>query len=486
MATRHVPGGLAASGAICFAGFVSIATAAPPTISQAELISGDLTAGWVTQNASTSGTTCGQYKLFWYDGSTLLNNPNGSLNLVLTPGTKTYTLKGDFYPYNPTTGNYASWLTLWLNGAMKPGPSQLLVDDNTRSGVAPSPTVSSGVFDGYTVAITNFSFTRNVASDEVSPCASTPGAFQDSRASVTIQVIAPNLAPTANAGPDQSIRAGATVNLNGGGSSDDNTATASLGYAWAFYAKPATSVATLSGASGATPSFVADKPGTYQVNLVVTDGGGLPSVVDQVVISSDNLAPTANAGDDQMVVLFSTVQLSGAGSTDPENDALGYAWSLTGPAGSTAVLNGAATATPNFQSDVPGAYTLTLNVSDFLGAGTPASVVVTAVSSAAYAEQKIMCGANLIAGLGPNQVTTKGNQTALGNFLSEAVKSIQKGQITTAIFKLNEAIARADGCEANPGPSPDGNGPGRDWVTDCGVQQPILACLRQARSALTP
>lgn len=297
-------------------------------------------------------------------------------------------------------------------------------------------------------------------------------------------VVTRNRAPLADAGADQSIRAGAAVYLNGGGSSDDNTATPSLGYAWTFFAKPTGSVASLSGAATATPSFIADKPGTYQVRLVVTDSSGLASAADEVVISSDNLAPSANAGANQMVVVFSTVNLNGGGSTDPENDPLSYNWSISGPAGSTAVLNGSNSATPNFQPDLPGTYTMTLSVSDFLGAGTPATVQVTAVSTAAYAEQKIMCGANLIAGLGPNQVTTKGNQGALGNFLSEAVKAVQKGQITTAIFKLNEAIERTNGCEVNPGPSPDGNGPGRDWVTDCGVQPPILACLRQARDAL--
>ena len=95
-----------------------------------------------------------------------------------------------------------------------------------------------------------------------------------------------------------------------------------------------------------------------------------------------------------------------------------------------------------------------------------------------------MCGANLIAGLRPDQVTTKGNQTAIGNFLSQALKDVQKGQKASAIFKINEAIERTNGCQANPGPTPDGNGPGRDWITDCGVQPPILACLRQASDAL--
>jgi hypothetical protein len=185
--------------------------------------------------------------------------------------------------------------------------------------------------------------------------------------------------------------------------------------------------------------------------------------------------------------VFSTVSLNGSGSTDPDGDPLSYAWTISSrPDGSTTVLSGPTTATPNFQPDQPGAYTLTLTVSDFLGAGAPATVEVTAITAGAYAEQKIMCAADLIAGLGPNQVTTKGNQNALGNFLSQTVKEMQKGNNANAISKVNEAIERTNGCEVNPGPSPDGNGPGRDWVTDCGVQPPILACLREVQRVLAP
>ena len=298
----------------------------------------------------------------------------------------------------------------------------------------------------------------------------------------------PNAPPTANAGPGQSIHAGSTVNLNGGASFDDNTPTASLGYAWSFASRPTGSTATLTNANTATPSFVADKAGSYTVQLIVTDGGGLQSAASQVVISSLNQAPTANAGADQLVVLFHTVQLNGSASTDPDQDAVTYSWAISAkPAGSAAVLNGSGTATPNFQPDVAGSYTITLNVSDAFGPGTPDTVEITAATGAAYAEQKIMCAADLVSGLGPNQVTTKGNQTALGNFLSEAIKAIQKGTTATAIGKLNEAIDRTNGCEANlASPSPDGNGPGRDWVTDCNAQPPILVCLRAARDALAP
>jgi hypothetical protein len=135
---------------------------------------------------------------------------------------------------------------------------------------------------------------------------------------------------------------------------------------------------------------------------------------------------------------------------------------------------------------VPGTYVMTLTASGFLGAGEPDTVEVSAITAAALAEQMIMCGDDLISGLSPNQVTSRGNQNALGNFMSQAVKAVQKGHNATAILEPDEAIDRTNGCEVNPGPSVDGNGSGRDGVTDCAVQPTILARLRSARDALTP
>src|SRR5262249_1972847 len=109
----------------------------------------------------------------------------------------------------------------------------------------------------------------------------------------------PNAPPTANAGPDQSIHAGQTVQLDGSGSFDDNTPTLELGYSWTITSKPTGSAASLVGADTIDPSFVADLPGTYEVSLVVTDGNQATSGADSVQISSLNQPPTANAGLDQ-------------------------------------------------------------------------------------------------------------------------------------------------------------------------------------------
>jgi hypothetical protein len=295
----------------------------------------------------------------------------------------------------------------------------------------------------------------------------------------------PTAPPTANAGPGQSIHAGATVILDGSGSFDDNTPTASLQFAWSFASRPAGSSATLGNAGTAAPSFVADKAGTYTVRLVVTDDGGLASAPSEVVVSSLNQAPSANAGSDRMVIVAQVVQLDGSASSDPDQDPLSYAWSVSSaPSGSAAALMGASTATPGFVPDLPGTYTIALQVSDAFGPGTPDAVEVTAVTAANFAEQNTLVASQLNASLAANQVTTAGNQVAFGNFLNEAVKALQNGDTAKAIDKLKQAIARTDGCERNA--VADANGPGRDWITDCTAQARMQASLRAALGALAP
>jgi len=76
---------------------------------------------------------------------------------------------------------------------------------------------------------------------------------------------------------------------------DDDTPTENLIFAWMLISKAATSGAFLSGADSPLAEFVADVPGDYVVSLTVTDGDGLASVADIVLVSSLNAAPTADA-----------------------------------------------------------------------------------------------------------------------------------------------------------------------------------------------
>ena len=118
-----------------------------------------------------------------------------------------------------------------------------------------------------------------------------------------------NSPPVANAGPNQSVVAGTTVHLNGSGSTDIDGD--SLTYSWAILSMPQGSTATLSSATLVNPTFLADKGGTYVVQLIVNDGT-VNSQPSTVIITSQNSSPIANAGPNQTVTTDTTVQLDGS------------------------------------------------------------------------------------------------------------------------------------------------------------------------------
>ena len=72
---------------------------------------------------------------------------------------------------------------------------------------------------------------------------------------------------------------------------------------------------------------VADVAGTYEIELVVSDGL-LFSAPDSVLVSTANSPPVADAGPDQSVFVTDLVQLDGSGSSDVDGDPLSYAWSF--------------------------------------------------------------------------------------------------------------------------------------------------------------
>jgi len=294
-----------------------------------------------------------------------------------------------------------------------------------------------------------------------------------------------NSAPIADAGADQPLRAGDTVHLDGTASFDDNTATANLVFSWTFSLLPVGSTASIVGADTATPSFVADLADTYAIELIVTDEGGLPSAPDEVVVGADNLAPTAAAGNDQLVIIGETVNLDGSASTDPEFDLLTYAWSITAaPVGSSSILVDANNVTSSFMPDLEGVYQVNLVASDIIGPGAPDTVQITAATAEEFSEIQIVSGNDAIVALVPGQVTTGGNQNALLNSLSQAITAIQEGDLAKAIDKLEKALIRTDGCVLRG--SPDGNGPSRDWITDCTAQVETYDILSAALAAIVP
>ena len=199
---------------------------------------------------------------------------------------------------------------------------------------------------------------------------------------VVVTASASNSAPVAHAGPDQSVLVGATVELDGSGSTDADGDL--LTYGWSIASRPAGSAAQLTYEStdndDPAPTFVADVPGVYVISLVAGDGKAFsaPSSVT-VTAASGNVVPVANAGDDISTVVGRTVTLDGTLSSDANGDPLTFAWALVSrPAGSAVVLVDPANASPGLTPDVPGIYVVELVVNDGQLASAPDRVVVTA------------------------------------------------------------------------------------------------------------
>jgi hypothetical protein len=307
-------------------------------------------------------------------------------------------------------------------------------------------------------------------------------AGNEGSASYTVKV--DQTLPVADAGSDQSIHAGYTVNLDGGASSDDNTLPEALSYNWSFDSTPAGNTATLNNANTATPSFTPNVSGAYVVQLIVTDDADNDSELVFVTLSSLNMAPTADATATPMLPLLGqSVTLDGSTSTDPDGDAIYYQWAITSkPVGSAASLANANSAVASITPDVSGTYEMTLTVSDFLEAGAPVTVSFVASTAEEFSQVQIIEVSTVVTVLEPGEITTAGNQNAFGNFLTNTMEQIQKGNLDKAIADLERAIARTDGCALRG--APDGNGAGMDWVTTCDAQASIYGSLVAALEAL--
>lgn len=201
---------------------------------------------------------------------------------------------------------------------------------------------------------------------------------------VTITVTS---SPVANAGSDQNVFTNSIVHLDGSSSSVSQSKT--LTYLWTFDSKPANSTAVLSSLTIVNPTFVADKEGVYQISLVVNNGTE-NSQSDIVLINATekNVAPIANAGDDQNVKKHDSVTLDGSKSFDADRDTLTYKWEITQkPVGSSASLSDTAIVQPQVVVDMAGTYIFGLKVNDGKVDSSldSVSVVVTDFNSAPIA-----------------------------------------------------------------------------------------------------
>lgn len=186
----------------------------------------------------------------------------------------------------------------------------------------------------------------------------------------------------ANAGPDQNVLVGSFVTLNGSKSTTSNGN--SPLYTWSMV-RPAGSAATLSETDIVNPTFTADVAGTYECELVVSDGQET-SPPSKVTITATppgtNPPPVANAGPNRSVSIGNPTSLDGSKSTDMIGDPLKYQWTFRGrpPLSKVVSLVNADKVNPSLTPDVAGQYVIELVVNDGTSDSAPARVTITASS----------------------------------------------------------------------------------------------------------
>ncbi|MBV1911138.1 MAG: PKD domain-containing protein [Kangiellaceae bacterium] len=195
-------------------------------------------------------------------------------------------------------------------------------------------------------------------------------------ANIEVEDSSSNIIPVAriNVSPNP-VTQGTAINFDGTDSSDaDNGDT--LTYVWLFGDGAAS--------TEQNPSHIYSEVGTYVVSLTVTDNHGAASVAAEVEItvlsSGNNNPPTARFTiSSDTVAVNVAVTFDSSSSSDPEGDVLSYSWQFGDGNTSTA-------ANPSHQYSSEGTYSVSLIVSDTLGAQSPStqqSIVVSAVSNAA-------------------------------------------------------------------------------------------------------
>ena len=194
-----------------------------------------------------------------------------------------------------------------------------------------------------------------------------------------------NRPPVALAGEDKLGHVGDTIALDAGASSDPDNDTLT-GWQWEFVQPlPAGSLAQLTTPAAAITCFTIDRQGEYRLSLKVFDGLAW-SQADEVIVSTDNRCPVADAGDNQTARAGQVVHLDGRGSRDPDNDRITYHWALNAPQGSTAAFDNASSAAPKFTPGVNGRYVAVLIVNDGICDSQPGRVTITTVNTCPAAD----------------------------------------------------------------------------------------------------
>ncbi len=172
----------------------------------------------------------------------------------------------------------------------------------------------------------------------------------------------PNQPPIAEANGPYSGTVGTPVSFSSAGSSDPDGDP--ITYLWDF--------GDGSTSTQANPSHPYNSPNTYTVTLMITDSEGASGMdtTTATITSGGNQPPVANAGPDRTAPVRTNVTFDGSNSYDPDGTVTSYAWNFGDDSTGSGVI-----ATHKYTRT--GTYTVTLTVTDNLGATGQDTAIVT-------------------------------------------------------------------------------------------------------------
>lgn len=283
-----------------------------------------------------------------------------------------------------------------------------------------------------------------------------------------------NTPPVADAGPDQAVIVlNATVQLDGTASYDLEGDP--ITFAWTMTQKPYGSTAALSNPASSKPTFVADKHGSYEIQLVVSDPWN-QSAPDTVAVSFENIKPVADAGTGQSIEVGETVTLNGSGSSDANGDPLTYTWALVSiPDGSLSSIDDPTAVMTTFVPDLPGTYVVQLIVNDGFVDSDPSTIQVQAVTIQTESIKAVQDVETVITSLNPDVFKNANMKNTLINKLNAVIANIEAGNYADALGQLeHDILGKTDGCATSG--APDKN----DWIKDCEAQNQVYPLIMEA------
>ncbi|MFC1636778.1 PKD domain-containing protein [Planctomycetota bacterium] len=210
-------------------------------------------------------------------------------------------------------------------------------------------------------------------------------------------------------------------------------------------------------------------------NIPISDIPDKPFVIEWTN-TGINVAPIADAGEDQTVAAGDSVYLDGTQSWDAEGDDMTFSWNFTSvPEGSSAQITDPTESQTGFLADVEGTYEVSLVVNDGNVDSDVDTVIITAISPDEAAAGVLIEMEEIIQLIPPEDLHNDNAIKPLTNKIEAILMTIAVGLYQEALDKLeNDILKKTNGCVEVGEPD------ATDWLLMCEDQETLYPLIMRA------